>query len=76
MYDRTTEAFGLNRPLALNAAVALDALSRGAANAAQTLRASASGSADRSRCERPRDRLGPREQLLRAHDATSAWRLK
>lgn len=79
MYDNT-EAVRLNRSFALNAAAALDVVARSASSAAQQLRASVDLSAlpasARSRAERPRDRLGPRERSLHGYDPQRAWRLK
>lgn len=76
MFDSFAEAARLDRPFALSAAVALDALSQTAAHAADTLRERAARTSENLCAERPRDRLGPRDALIARHNVQSVLRLK
>lgn len=73
MYD-TTEAIRFDRPVAMSAAIVLDALARSASGAATLLRESARS--PRPRAERPRGHVGQRDELLRRYGVSSVWRLK
>lgn len=77
MQYRTSEAAGLFRPVALSAAVLLDAVAVRAADSARILREPASArNGGRLAAERPRDRLGPRDELMARQHVPESWRIK
>jgi len=77
MYDQNSEATSLFRPVALSAAVLLDAVAVRAADSARLLREAAPASnGGRLAAERPRDRLGPRDALMARQHIPESWRIK